>query len=464
MADDETRIVATPRFHPVRHVPPLLLAVSTLTMSLLAQAPAAAPEGGSRQDPSPGFRPLFDGASLAGWVTVNGAPSTWTARDGMIVCSGKPTGVLRTDRMYENFILEMEYRHMVPKGNAGLFVWSDPLPAVGVPFTRSVEVQVMDGVNTENYTSHGDIFSIWGASMVPDRPHPNGWERCLPSERRARPAGQWNHYRVTCVNGVIKLEVNGKEVSGASRVTPRRGYLCLEAEGSEVHFRNLRIWELPPADPPLPPEQVANDAEGFRTLFTGVDLSGWKMEPVHEGHWTAQDWRLDYDGQGDTLWTEEEFGDFVLLCDWRWSGEAKKSRFPVVLPDGRTATDASGKAETVEVDDAGDSGIYLRGSSKNQVNIWCWPVGSGEVHGYRTDGSMPPEVRAGVTPSEKADAPIGKWNRFRITLRGDRLTVELNGKTVIEDAQLPGIAERGPLALQHHGNPIQFANLFIKEL
>jgi hypothetical protein len=98
------------------------------------------------------------------------------------------------------------------------------------------------------------------------------------------------------------------------------------------------------------------------------------------------------------------------------------------------------------------------------VNIWCWPVGSGEVHGYRTDRAMPAEVRAGVTPSAAADAPIGQWNRFVITMKGDRLTVALNGHTVIENAKLPGVSAEGPIALQSHGSPIEFANLFIRAL
>ena len=119
---------------------------------------------------------------------------------------------------------------------------------------------------------------------------------------------------------------------------------------------------------------------------------------------------------------------------------------------------------TEEIDDAGDSGIYLRGNSKSQVNIWCWGCGSGEVYGYRKDASLAPEVRAGVTPKLKADNPIGQWNRFVITMKGDRLTVVLNGKTVIENAQLPGVPAEGAIALQHHGAPIEFAGLYVKEL
>src|SRR5687768_10206378 len=151
-----------------------------------------------------GFTPLFNGRDLSGWVPVNVAPRTFTVRDGLIVCDGKPTGVMRTERQYENFVLELEYKHLVPGGNAGLFVWSDAITSPGVPFTRSIEVQILDGSESESHTSHGDVFSIHGATMKPDRPHPRGAMRCLPSEKRAKPAGEWNHYRVVCNNGVLK--------------------------------------------------------------------------------------------------------------------------------------------------------------------------------------------------------------------------------------------------------------------
>src|SRR5688572_6552515 len=128
--------------------------------------------------------PLFNGRDLTGWVPVQVAPNTFTVRDGIIVSTGKPTGVMRTEKHYENFELELEWKHIVPQGNAGLFVWSDPITARGQPFTRSIEVQILDGRNGETYTSHGDIFSIHGARMKPDRAHPSGSERCLPSEFR----------------------------------------------------------------------------------------------------------------------------------------------------------------------------------------------------------------------------------------------------------------------------------------
>jgi hypothetical protein len=412
------------------------------------------------------FVPLFNGTDLSGWVNVNCAPDTFTARDEMIISTGIPTGVMRTDRHYENFILELEWRHMQPGGNAGLFLWSDPVTAPGVPFTRSIEVQILDGRNSESYTSHGDVFSIHGATLKPDHPHPTGAMRGLPTQRRANPSPQWNHYRVVCNDGVIKLSVNGKEVTGVSQCNPRKGYICLESEGSECHFRNIRIKELPSTDPE--PDQIADQDQGFQSMYTGLDLSGWKNDPGHDGHWQPKDWILNYDGNSQAadknLWTEKEYGDFVMICDWRWTASPKQVKRPVILPSGEYELDEQGNPRLIEALEAGDSGIYVRGSSKSQINMWCWPVGSGEVYGYRTDPEMPAEVRAAVTPKVAADNPIGRWNRFIITMKGDRLSVNLNGKDVILDAQLPGVAARGPIALQHHGDPIQFANLYIKQL
>jgi hypothetical protein len=344
-------------------------------------------------------RPLFNGTDLSGWVQVNCAPSTFTVRDGLIVCSGKPTGVLRTERMYENFVLELEYRHLTPGGNAGLFVWSDPLPARGVPFTRSLEVQVMDGVETADYTSHGDIFSIWGASFTPDRPHPAGWERCLPSEKRARPAPEWNHYRVTCDDGVIGLEVNGAKVSGGQQASPRKGYICLESEGSEVHFRNLVIRELPPASPPLEPRLVARAAGALRPIYTGRDLSGWEAAAggaPDASHWQARDWTLATDGQGGVLRLVEPLGDFELQVDWRRPAAA----------------------------------------------------------------SMRPPLDFGVELPDAMLAGVPGWHRTHVLRRGGHLLVELDGQPILDGPVAPGA---GPtrLELRPGGMVTEYANLFL---
>jgi hypothetical protein len=441
----------------MRRTAPLAFAIAMM----LATIPAIAAE----ED----FVPLFNGQDLTGWVNVNLAPDTFTVKDGLLVSTGKPTGTIRTERMYENFIMELEWRHLVPGGNAGVFIWGDPLTAVGTPFNRGIEVQVLDGRETENYTSHGDVFAIHGATMTPDRPHPAGWARSLPSEKRARPSPEWNHYRITCSDGVIKLAVNGKEVSGGTKCNPRKGYICLESEGSECHFRNLKLKELPSTKATA--EETANEALGFVPLYTGLDLNGWKQTEGHTGHWQPQNWILKYDGKSEAkepkdkhLWTEKEYGDFQMVVDWRLPNKPVKKKYPIVLPSGDDKLDDDGQPVMIEVDDAGNSGILLRGSEEAQLNICCYPVGSGEITAFRTNKQLAPEIRAACTPKERADAPLGQWNRFVITVKGDRVTAQLNGKTILENAQLPGLASRGPIGLQHHNEPLEFANLFVREL
>ena len=219
---------------------------------------------------------------------------------------------------------------------------------------------------------------------------------------------------------------------------------------------------------------------GFVSLFNGHDLAGWKIPAGDNGHWRVVDGVIDYDAESEasgekSLFSERAFRDFTLRVDWRIKSTPYiNPAVPIIRFDGTHKKDASGKEIRIAVPDS-DSGIYLRGSSKAQVNIWCWPIGSGEVYGYRTDAAMPAAVRAGVTPKRNADHDVGAWNTFEITLRGDRLTVVLNGEEVISSAQLPGIPASGPIALQHHGSKkggmwvappalVQFRNISIKEL
>jgi len=205
------------------------------------------------------FKPLFNGRDLSGWVNVNCAPDTWSVRDGLIYCTGQPIGALRTERQYENFILELEWRHLKSGGNAGIFIWASPKAAPGVPFLRSIEVQVLDHGygNNESHTTHGDVFPIHGSKMKPFGRHKG--DRSFPSEERSKPSPEWNHYRIVCNDGTLRLHVNGKEVSGGEQCHWRKGYIGLESEGSPVEWRNIRIKELPSTG--ATPEQSAPLAE-----------------------------------------------------------------------------------------------------------------------------------------------------------------------------------------------------------
>jgi hypothetical protein len=360
-----------------------------------------------------GVTPLFNGRDLAGWVSVNCAPETWSVREGMIHCTGKPICELRTERMYENFILELEYMHLEPGGNAGVFIWGDALTARGQPFVRAIEVQVLDGRNTENYTSHGDVFPIHGAGMTPDRPHPGGWMRSLPSERRAKPAGEWNHYRITAKDGTIKLAVNGAEVSGGYHISPRKGYIHLESEGGVVQWRTLRIRELPSAGQ-LAPEQIAEADQGFVPLYSGLDFRGWRYPPGHEQHWVAKDWIIAYDGRSEAddrnLSTEKTFGDVSVITDWRRRG---------------------GGADGLPV---GFEGVELPADARGRVD--------------RTLAALKPE----------------EWRRAVLTKRSGRVSLTINGESVLTDVATAGAPAVSRLELRHDGRPIEFANVFVKPL
>ena len=252
----------------------------------------------------------------------------------MIHCTGKPTGALRTKRQYENFIFELEWRHLKPGGNAGVFIWASPISATGQPFLRAIEVQVFDHAygKSEWFTTHGDVFPIHGSKMKPHGRH-NGM-RSFPSEERSKPSPEWNHYRIECNAGVLRLQVNGKEVSGGSDCDWRKGYIALESEGSPVDFRNLRIKELPSTG--AGKEMTAPEWRGFEPLYTGTDLRAW----VAEGDgWKSRDWRLIHEGQAEgkaaVLWTEKKFGNCEIMFDWKQSaGSDDRVGFHLGEPGG----------------------------------------------------------------------------------------------------------------------------------
>jgi hypothetical protein len=283
--------------------------------------------------------------------------------------------------------------------------------------------------------NHGDVFAIHGATMVPDHPHPEGWMRSLPTEKRARPTGEWNHYRVESRDGRLTLAVNSKIVSGGSELTPRKGYICLESEGSEVHFRNIRIQELPSTEPS--PEETADVYRGFTTLYNGVDLAGWRT--ASRAPWQADDWilRNTSTGEGEQLnrtgdsadgahlWTEKSYGDFELIADWRVECESDSAAMM-------------------------RSGIFFRGSTDAMVFLGC-------------ESATSDDITIGRAVADETASSRG-WHRLTIAARGDDVTVDLDG-TQIADQQLPpGVPARGAIGLADYGAPVQFANLFIKEL
>ena len=204
----------------------------------------------------PGWRTLGE----ADFVTANGDPDTWTWKDGVVHCSGRPVGVARTREPLTNFELVAQWRHLRSGGNSGFFVWVAPEFLEGLEPGRlprgGIEVQVLDHGFAEQYekktgkkgdwfTTHGDVFAVKKSKMTPFPPVSPKGDRSFPSKHLSKGVNEWNHYYVRCINGEVRLWVNGEEVSGGTGCEPRQGYLCLESEGSPVEFRQIRIRELP---------------------------------------------------------------------------------------------------------------------------------------------------------------------------------------------------------------------------
>src|SRR5216110_170569 len=196
---------------------------------------------------------------------------------------------------------------------------------------------------------------------------------------------------------------------------------------------------------------------GFKALFNGKDLAGWyglgHFDPRRRGaiadekreadqatfkaHWKAEDGELVNDGQGAYATTDKDYGDIELLVDYKTVPQA-------------------------------DSGIYLRGSP--QVQIWDytkeggkWNLGADKGSGGLWNNS---KGAPGKDPLVLADKPFGQWNSFRIVMVGERVTVYLNDKLVVDHARLENFWNRksplwpkGPIQLQTHGGEIRWRNI-----
>jgi hypothetical protein len=237
-----------------------LISAGVLLYVAVAEADQAAESGALPQASVDGTEPGWRALEEKDFVNVNCHADTWTWKDGVAHCSGEPVGVIRTQRSFKNFELVAQWRHLRSAGNSGIFVWTsdealkDLKP--GVLPRGGIEVQVLDNGFTEQYekssgqkgdwfTTHGDVFPVGTAKMKPFAPTSPSGERSFPRKNLSRDAGQWNHYYVRCINGEVRLWVNGEEVSGGNECDPRSGYLCLESEGAPVEFKELRIRELP---------------------------------------------------------------------------------------------------------------------------------------------------------------------------------------------------------------------------
>lgn len=393
----------------------------------------------------PGFVSLFDGKTLHGWQLVNKAGEGYLVEEGMIVCPADGGGALYTDREYGDFVLRFEFR-LDKAGNNGVGIRT---PLGGDAAYQGMEIQILD-----------DDDPMY-ANLLPGQYCGSVYRVAAARRGSLKKPGEWNTEEIRAVGRRIQVRINGKLVTDADLnavhdpetlaehpgILRDRGYVAFMGHGpSAVAFRNIRIRDMdkPEKDNAPPP--------GFKALFDGRDLRGWKglvgdppsrakMSPAELAsaerqateealrHWKVMDGVITYDGKNNSLCTARDYGDFELLVDWK-------------------------------IGPGGDSGIYLRGCP--QVQIWDRAEGSGGLYNNQKNPS---------NPTANADRPPGEWNRFRILMVGDKVSVYLNSQLVVHNVTMENYWERdkpmyptGQIELQHHGAPLYFKSIYIRDI
>lgn len=406
-----------------------------------------------RAETEPGFVPLFDGKTFNGWKLVGRNGPGYGITNGMIFCERHGGGNLLTEKEFEDFILRFEFR-LEPGSNNGIGLRA---PWEGDAAYSGMEIQVLDDTTKkygplQPWQMHGSVYGVF--------PSKTGFQK---------PVGEWNQEEIMAKGRHIKVTLNGHVINEGdlntvtdphklqehSGILRERGHIGFLGHDDYVEFRNIRIKELPVEHKDnVPPE-------GFIALFNGKDLSGWKgqvenpakraamsaeelavaqkaADELMRAHWNVEDGVLAFDGKGKNLCSAKDYGDFELLVDWKIKAD-------------------------------GDSGIYLRGCP--QIQIWDpnskkgkndHSVGSGGVH----NNSKNPR-----TPTKRADKPVGEWNRFRILMTGDKVSVWLNDELVVQNVTMENSIEKGkplyatgPIELQNHGDKLWFKNIFVREI
>ena len=428
-----------------------------------------------------GFVSLFDGETLLGWEGDRAAfsgeerPYVGMMRkkpfhsDGFALvyapaADGHPQKIY-TKKEYDNFVLRFDY--FMPTNGVGTVGLRTALGEC--PCKAGVAIALADDFGFEKGGLEADRFSGSIVGVQPSRREPNirlDWKRDS-GNTYAKPAGRWNMVEVRAVGERVTVMLNGEIVSDASvKGRPAKGRICLVGKDKEVKWMHLRVKRVGPDWRPDACPCLNKAPAGFTALFDGKSLAGWKGVTTEEQfdrpwvrqaatpekraemqakadalmrqHWAVRDGALFFDGKkgGYSLATAKDYKDFEMYADWR------------ILCI------------------TGDSGIYPRGVC--QIQIWdahnMWHLGSGGLYNNKVNERHAMSI---------ADREAGDWNRFYVKMVGDRVTVRLNGVTVVDDIPLENANAKkfpGPIPaieqieLQCHGDPLEFRNLYIREL
>ena len=400
-----------------------------------------------------GFVSLFDGKTFKGWKLMNKNGPGYGITNGIIFCERGGGGNLFTEKEFEDFVFRFEFK-LEDGSNNGIGIRA---PYEGDAAYVGMEIQVLDDT-TQKY-----------GPLRPEQLHGSIYDVIAAKPGSQKPLGEWNTEEITAQGRRIKVVVNGKTIVDANLndvtngVTLQhhpgllrdRGHIGFLGHTDYVEFRNIRIKELPA-------KHKDNSAPaGFDSLLTGKNLKGWKgfVAPFSEwksfssmgimekqraanesmrAHWKVKKGALEFDGQGQNLVSEKNYGDFEMWVDWKITSK-------------------------------GDSGIYLRGCP--QVQIWDPADKGGDMDHSVGSGGLRNNTKNPSTPTKRADHPIGEWNQFRVLMTGDKVSVFLNNELVVHDVTMENSLERdktmypfGPIELQNHKSPLCFKNIYLRDI
>ncbi len=397
----------------------------TIALVLMVMVIAVAGNAQAAEKASNAFAPLFDGKTLKGWHALPGG--TWEVKDGAIVGtsvkSERRHGLLASDKEYTDFVVRFKFR--VVKGDSGFYFRSEKVKhAVGV---NGFQVEV------DNSKEVAGLYETGGRAWV-KRPDPKVIKEIYKP-------GEWNQASITAIGRNVVVRLNGTKTAELKDDRGRvKGHFAMQLHGGmdmEVMFKDIEIRE------PTAAEKAGGD-DGFRQMFNGKDLTGWKTT----GNWIVEK-------------------DNVITLKPR-PGERGWQRYDAYLTTDRKYKDFIIDLE-FKFTKGGNSGVFLRvGDPKSQVKSG-FEVQILDTHGKKKFGAHDcGGVIGSSAPSKMMVKPAGEWNRYTITCKGSRLTVVLNGEQIqdldLSKSSLKNRPLEGYIGFQDEAKFIWYRNVRIKEL
>ena len=431
----------------------------SLLCTLLLAAPAiAADTPGENNVPPKGFKALFNGKNLDGWIAHSQNPykldemseedrkkfldaqwknalEHWSVDNGELVNDGK--GVYMTSPgEYRDFELLVDFK-LLPKGDSGVYLKATP------------QVQIWDTTEEAGYWRLGadkGSGGLWNnAKGSPGKD---------PIVHADKPIGEWNRFRIRQIGSRTWVWLNGKlAIDGAvhhnywNRKIPlrNRGPVQLQTHGNEVRWRNIFIREIGLDEAT---QTLAGSEEGFESIFNGKDFEGWKGP--------TQNYEV-VDGtvrcrpkKGGTIYWDQELSDFAVRLEFKvppGGNNGLAIRYP-----GQGDTAYVGMCELQVLDNTAEKYAKL---DPRQYH--------GSVYGV-------------VAAHRGYQRPVGEWNYQEVTVKGSHIQVELNG-TLIVDADVSKVTElmgnrphpgkdrkSGFFGFAGHGDAVEFRNIRVKKL